>query len=210
MFDNKSGCVVLNNGYQMPCLGLGTWRSDPGAVQRAVEEAIDCGYRHIDCAFVYGNESEVGEALKRKFQDGTIKREDIFVTTKIFPKFFDEKDMEKNLKVSLQRLQLSYVDQVLLHSPMALKNVNRNFDTDLEVIDGKVQCDDIHYTDAWKTLENIYQSTDKVRSIGVSNFNVYQIDKVLKTCKIKPVINQCEMHPYALRGPFVNLSLNIW
>ena len=97
----------------MPLFGLGTWLSDKGKVQAAVEHAIDSGYRHIDCAYLYGNEGEVGDAIAKKIAEGVVRREDLFITTKIWPSFFEAENMEKCLNISLERLQTDYVDQVL-------------------------------------------------------------------------------------------------
>ena len=105
---------TLNTGAKIPALGLGTWQSDPGQVKDAVAHALKVGYKHIDCAFVYGNESEVGEGLKEAFDAG-VKREDIFVTSKLWNTY--HRAPEKCLDEGLKRLGLDYVDLYLVHWP---------------------------------------------------------------------------------------------
>jgi glycerol 2-dehydrogenase (NADP+) len=108
---------TLNTGAKIPALGLGTWQSAPGEVARAVEHALLSGYRHIDAAFCYGNEDEVGQGLAAAFKTG-IKREDVFVTTKLWSTFHSR--VEENLDLSLKSLGLDYVDLYLMHWPVAM------------------------------------------------------------------------------------------
>lgn len=110
--------LPLNTGATIPALGLGTWQSEPGQVKAAVTHALKSGYRHIDCAYMYGNEGEVGEALKEAFAAGIVKREDVFITTKLWCTFHSR--VEENLDESLRRLGLDYVDLYLMRefSPM--------------------------------------------------------------------------------------------
>lgn len=105
---------TLNTGAKIPALGLGTWQSDPGEVKNAVAHALKSGYKHIDCAFVYGNENEVGQGLKEAFDSG-VKREDIFVTSKLWNTY--HREPEKCLDEGLKRLGLDYVDLYLVHWP---------------------------------------------------------------------------------------------
>nr|CAH7752802.1 unnamed protein product [Callosobruchus chinensis] len=169
---NKVPKIKLNNGLEIPAFGLGTWKSKPGEVEQAVKDAIDLGYRHIDCAYVYGNEKEVGAALKAKLNDGTVKREDLWVTSKLWNAFHRPDLVEKALKESLKNLQLDYLDLYLIHWPVAYK-----------------------YVDTWKALEECVRK-GLTKSIGLSNFNSKQIERVLSIATIKPVMDQVECHPY--------------
>ena len=113
--------VELNNGYKQPQLGFGTWLAKPGEVERAVAVAVKAGFRHIDCASIYGNENEVRVGLQEAFDSG-IKREDVFVTSKLWNTFHKKQDVIPALKRSLSDLGLTYLDQYLIHWPMCYDN----------------------------------------------------------------------------------------
>ncbi|XP_071498611.1 aldo-keto reductase family 1 member B7-like [Diadema antillarum] len=183
----------LPNGAKIPLLGLGTWRPGDGDVCRAVEAAIDCGYRHIDTAFIYGNEAEVGKAIKTKIDDGTIKREDLFVTTKLWLTNFHPDHVEENVRESLTSLGLDYVDLYLMHWPVALVHGKGAFPLDENGV--LIGDDSVDYVDAWKGMESL---VDKglVKAIGVSNFNIAQIERLLSLPPKHPISNnQVESHP---------------
>lgn len=189
----KNKYLTLSSGYKVPLIGLGTWKSKPGQVKAAVIAAIDAGYRHIDGAFAYSNEDEVGEAYKAKFDDGTVKREDLFVATKIWGHMNRPDKVERSLELSLQDLKLDYVDLLLMHSPMAVKHLDdRNVFPVGE--DKKPLLDDIPYTDTWKAMEKLVEK-GLAKSIGVSNFNVNQLKELDKIAKVPIAMNQVENHP---------------
>ncbi|KAK3857329.1 hypothetical protein Pcinc_036258 [Petrolisthes cinctipes] len=192
MSSTRAPSVTLNNGTKMPILGLGTWKSKPGEVTQAVKDAIACGYRHLDCALVYGNEAEVGAAIKAKIEDGTVKREDLFITSKLWNTFHSKSLVVPTLKLSLTNLGLDYLDLYLIHWPMGYKEGGENVPTNA---DGKIAYSDVDYFEAWQGLEDAL-SQGLVHSIGVSNFNKDQIERVLSSGKIVPVTNQIECHPY--------------
>lgn len=184
---------TLNTGAKMPRVGLGTWKSEPGKVRAAVEAAIDAGYRHIDCALIYGNENEVGEGIETKIKEGVVKREDLFITTKLWLTFYKGK-VEECMRASLKSLKLEYVDLYLMHWPFALDGGPEHNRFPLK--DGKIVRDEsIHYTDVWKEMEKL-QDKGLTKAIGVSNFNVYQLKKLLEKARIVPAMNQYECHPY--------------
>lgn len=188
----KVPLVPFNNGEKYPIFGLGTWKSEPGKVRQAVKDAIDAGYTHIDCAIVYGNEHEVGEALAEKFADGAIKREDLYITGKLWCNFHRADLVEVGCKKSLDLLQLSYLDMYLIHWPMAYKEGDDLFPKDEN---GKTLYSEVSYLDTWKEMEKLV-SAGLVKSIGVSNFNSRQLGEILEIATIKPVVNQVECHPY--------------
>jgi len=184
--------MKLNSGYEIPNVGLGTWKADPGQVGLAVEAALDAGYKHIDCAWVYFNEKEIGEAIKKKVDDGTIKREELFVTTKLWNTFHQPADVKDAFMKSLTDLGLDYIDLYLIHFPVGF---TKDGDNQYPMKDGKLDIDPVDYVETWKALEKL-QKEGLVRSIGVSNFNWKQIERIMKTCEITPAMNQIEIHPF--------------
>lgn len=184
--------VIFNNGHTCPVIGLGTWKSQPGEVTQAVKDAIDIGYRHIDCAHIYLNEKEVGEALKAKFAEGVVKREEIFITSKLWCTFHRPDLVEGAIRTSLENLGLEYLDLYLIHWPQAYKEGDNLTPTDAT---GKAIPSPVDYVDTWKAMESLVEK-GLTRSIGLSNFNKRQIDRVLEVAKIKPAVLQIEIHPY--------------
>jgi glycerol 2-dehydrogenase (NADP+) len=182
----------LNTGASIPAVGLGTWQSAPGEVAAAVEHALKSGYRHIDAAFVYGNENEVGQGLKAAFDSG-IKREDVFVTSKLWCTF--HRDPQKCLDKTLENLGLEYLDLWLMHWPVPM-NPKGNHPLFPKHEDGSRDLDtEWSYVQTWKGMEEV-QKSGKVKAIGVSNFSVPFLETLLKDASIVPAANQIENHPY--------------
>lgn len=184
--------VKMSDGKEVPIIGLGTWKSKPGQVRDAVKVAIDASYRHIDCALAYQNETEVGEAIAEKIADKTIKRENIFVTSKLWNTYHRKEKVIECCKRSLKDLNLEYLDLYLIHWPIAYKEGSELFPKNDK---GEMLTENIDFTETWKGMEEC-QEKGLVKSIGLSNFNSEQIKKVLNICKIKPVMLQVECHPY--------------
>jgi len=189
----------LNNGYTIPVFGLGTWKSKPGEVQAAVEKAIDAGYRHIDCAFVYGNEKEVGQALKKKFDEG-IDRKDLFITSKLWNTKHKAEDVRPALLQTLADLQLEYLDLYLIHWPIGWKEGDVIFPKDEA---GNLLYSEVHYKETWPKLEDCVDEK-LVRSIGISNFNSKQVDEVIGLAsRHKPAVLQVEIHPFLVQTELI-------
>ncbi|KAL1935515.1 hypothetical protein VTP01DRAFT_4655 [Rhizomucor pusillus] len=177
----------LNTGAVIPSIGLGTWQSPDDQAYNAVLTALKNGYRHIDTAYAYFNEKQVGKAIR----DSGVPREEIFVTTKLWNTFHKPEDVAKGVQESLDNLDIGYVDLLLIHWPCAFKPGPDAFPKDEN---GKVQLDPTDFTETYAALEKLVG--DKVRAIGVSNFSVSNLEKLLKTAKIVPAVNQVELHPY--------------
>ncbi|KAJ5427045.1 hypothetical protein N7465_002115 [Penicillium sp. CMV-2018d] len=182
----------LNTGAEIPALGLGTWQSQPGEVERAVFHAIKVGYRHIDAALCYGNENEVGQGIKQAIDAGIVKREDLFVTTKLWCSY--HACVEEGLQQSLTDLGLDYVDLYLMHWPLAM-NHKGNHNIFPKLADGSRDIIHSHsHVTTWKSMEKLV-GTGKVKAIGVSNYSVKFLEELLPQATIVPAANQIENHP---------------
>ncbi|XP_049578154.1 aldo-keto reductase family 1 member D1-like isoform X1 [Syngnathus scovelli] len=190
--------IALRDGNQIPLLGLGTYgdprKTPKGIALDCVKQAIDVGYRHFDGALVYFNEHEVGQAIREKIADGTVRREDIFYCGKLWNTFHPPKLVRPTLEKTLKALKLDYVDLYIIELPMAFKPGNDFYPKDQ---DGKYI---YHHTDLCATWEALEACVDAglVKSLGVSNFNRRQLELILNKpgLKHKPVSNQVECHPY--------------
>jgi len=168
---------TLSNGVQIPKVGLGTWLIPDQEAAAAVKTAIQLGYRHIDSAQAYGNERGVGEGIRA----AGIPREEIFLTTKVAAEIKDYKQAAASIDESLQKLQMDYADLIIIHCPQPwaeFRGPKRYFKENKEV---------------WKALEEAYKA-GKVKSIGVSNFLIDDLQNILEDCRIKPMINQIRLH----------------
>nr|CAI5867705.1 unnamed protein product [Callosobruchus analis] len=189
--------VELNNGYKMPVIGLGTWMAnDEEALTASVHEALKVGYRHIDTASAYNNEHVIGKVLKEWFDQGKLTRDEVFITTKLPAFGMVPEKVERFLRRSLEALQLDYVDMYLIHVPFTLvEYVGPNGTPHVGFKeDGTVDMDEsTDHIAIWKILEKL-QREGLTRSIGVSDFNISQIERILKNCEIRPSNHQFEYH----------------
>ncbi|KAF5709449.1 alcohol dehydrogenase [Fusarium globosum] len=181
----------LNTGQEIPALGLGTWQSPAGEVEKAVTYALKDGYKLIDCAYCYGNEEEVGAGLKAAFEAG-VKREDIFVVTKVWATYNTRPEL--GLDKSLKALGLDYVDLFLVHWPLLL-NPEGNDDKFPKKADGSRDViRDYNHVDGWKLMEKL-PATGKTRGVGVCNYSKKYLEELLPHATIIPAVNQIENHP---------------
>jgi 2,5-diketo-D-gluconate reductase A len=166
---NEVPQIVLNSGVSIPQLGFGVFLVDPADTQRVVEDALEVGYRHIDTATGYNNEAEVGAALRAS----GIPREEIFLTTKLRNDHHKARDVEGAFARSLDALQLGYLDLYLIHWPMPANGF---------------------FVDTWRTFET-FLADGRAKSIGVSNFRIPDLEKLIAETEIVPAANQIELHP---------------
>lgn len=195
--DSISLRVALNDGNFIPVLGFGTTVPDKVAkdeVIKATKIAIDNGFRHFDSAYLYEVEEEVGQAIRSKIEDGTVKREDIFYTSKLWSTFHRPELVRTCLEETLKSTQLDYVDLYIIHFPMALQPGDRFFPRDEH---GKLLFETVDICDTWEAMEKC-KDAGLAKSIGVSNFNCGQLERILNKpgLKYKPVCNQVECHLY--------------
>lgn len=177
MINSINDCTILNNGLKMPWLGFGVYQVNDGTeVEKAVNYALEAGYRSIDTATVYGNEQGVGKAIK----ESGIPREEIFLTTKVWNDDQRKKQTLAAFQESLDKLQTDYVDLYLVHWPVAG-----------------------HYQDTWRVMEDIYIN-GSAKAIGVSNFLVHHLEDILSDGKVVPSVNQLEFHPYLVQPGLLN------
>lgn len=173
MTNNLNSTITLNNGIEMPRVGLGVFRVENSSeLVNAVKVAIKNGYRSIDGAAIYGNEEAMGEGIREGIKEAGISREDLFITSKVWNADLGYESTIAAYEASLKRLGVDYLDLYLIHWP----------------VEGK-------YKEAWRALEYLYKE-GRVKAIGVSNFQVHHLQDLLKDAEIKPVINQIELHPY--------------
>lgn len=168
--------IKLNNGVEIPCVGYGTFRTDPAVTAQAVQDAIAAGYRHIDTAKVYENEVGVGQGIKA----AGVPREELFVTSKLWNTDRGYEATKAAFQASLDRLGLDYLDLYLIHWPANEKQ----FGADAAKINAET----------WRAMEELYEA-GKIRAIGLSNFMPHHVAELLKMAKIKPMVDQIEVHP---------------
>lgn len=173
MAQHLQDTTALHNGVNMPWLGLGVFQVEEGSeLIQAVKSAIAHGYRSIDTAAIYQNETGVGQAIKEALQENNLSREELFVTSKVWTADMGYEETIAAYEASLAKLGLEYLDLYLIHWP----------------VQGK-------YKETWRALETLYKE-GRVKAIGVSNFQIHHLEDVMKDAEIKPMVNQVELHPY--------------
>lgn len=191
--------TIFNNETSLPNIpkiGLGTWKMDDNKAYEVVLKAIKIGYRYIDCAWEYENEVGVGKAIKEAIDTGIVKREDLFIVTKLWNTYHRPELVEINIKDSLKKLNLSYIDLYLIHWPLAFKPGDDPYPR----INGHIQYDKVPLHETWKAMEELTKNTENrkflTKYIGVSNFPSILLHDLFMSANIKPIANQIESHLY--------------
>ncbi|KAL7645563.1 UNVERIFIED_CONTAM: hypothetical protein RMT77_003949 [Armadillidium vulgare] len=202
-------CISLNTGYKMPIIGIGTALANDDELRMALNFALDCGYRSIDTAHMYLNEEAIGDVLQDWFKKGKLKREDVFVTSKLPAIGNRPVECERFLTMSLKKLKLDYLDLYLIHHPFGLKHIsdinvrsvpgldkpNATLNDVIRAEGPSLMDDETDLEALWKCLEEEVRR-GRVKSIGVSNFNSSQIDRIMKNAEFPIAVNQVEIYPY--------------
>jgi diketogulonate reductase-like aldo/keto reductase len=184
--------LKLWNGESLPMLGLGTWQAEPSEVGQAVKYALlEAGYRHIDCASIYGNEREIGRALTESFGPN-LKREEVFITSKLWNTHHRAEHVEAACRQTLRDLQLDYLDLYLVHWMLPFE-----FGGEAEPVgaDGVAKLEHVSLQETWQAMERLVD-LGLVKSIGVANCSVMMLIDLLTYARIQPAVNQIELHPY--------------
>ncbi|KAJ0170130.1 hypothetical protein K1T71_014058 [Dendrolimus kikuchii] len=192
--------ILLNNGERMPALALGTYlgfdkngivKSENKLLRDVVCQAIDIGYRHIDTASIYSTEREIGEAINMKIKQGVVKREDVFITTKLWNTRHKREQVAEALRESLKQLNLDYVDLYLMHWPIGIND--------------DYTYSDVDFMETWQGMEDM-QKLGLAKAIGVSNFNKEQLERVIREGSIRPAVIQIEVHPQIIQSDLISFA----
>lgn len=183
--------LILRTGASIPLVGLGTWKSAPDEAGQAVEHALTkSGYRHIDCAPIYGNEKEIGEAFGKVFGEGSLRRADVFVTSKLWDTEHAREDVRVACEATLRDLGLDYLDLYLMHWGIAEPKGGHTYDES-----GHLVVEKVSIRETWEAMEELV-GAGLVKAIGVANFTAPLLLDLFSYAKVQPAVNQIELHPY--------------
>lgn len=195
--------LTFSNNDQMPALGLGTWKSAPGEVKNAIIKAIEIGYRHIDCAAIYQNETEIGEALAECISKGLVKREDLWITSKLWNDSHKKEDVKSALQKTLADFGLDYLDLYLMHWPIAFKKGVLFAQSSEEYL----PLTEVPISETWQAMQEL-QKEGLAKHIGVSNFSQKKLQQLIDLGGQQPEMNQVELQPYLQQQALVDFCLS--
>lgn len=195
LYDNKESknmkYLTFSNKDKMPALGLGTWKSAKGEVYEVVRKAIEIGYRHFDCAFFYGNEAEIGQAIADAIKNGEVKREDLWITSKLWNNCHRKEQIQAAFEITLRDLGLDYLDLYLIHWPVVLQDDVSYAQKGSDLI----SLTEVPLSETWQGLIDLKEK-GLTKHIGVSNFSIKKINQITDETGVLPEVLQVELHPF--------------
>ena len=183
--------LTFSNNDKMPAIGLGTWKSAKGEVYAVVRKAIEIGYRHFDCAFFYGNEAEIGQAIADAIKNGDVKREDLWITSKLWNNRHKKEHIQAAFDITLKDLGLDYLDLYLIHWPVALQYEVGYAQKGSDLI----SLTELPLAETWQELIALKEK-GLTNHIGVSNFSIKKINQLAQETGVMPEALQIELHPF--------------
>jgi alcohol dehydrogenase (NADP+) len=193
--------LTFKNSDEMPVLGLGTWKSAKGEVYEVVRKAIEIGYRHFDCAFFYGNEAEIGQAIADAIKNGEVTRQELWITSKLWNNRHRKEDVKGAFEITLKDLGLDYLDLYLIHWPVALQ-YNIGYSQKGEDL---ISLNEIPLSETWRELIDL-QEKGLTKHIGVSNFSIKKINQISEETGVMPEVVQVESHPFLQQKDLLNFA----
>ncbi len=193
--------LQFSNNDKIPMLGLGTWKSAKGEIYQTVRKAIEIGYRHFDCALIYGNEHEIGQAISDAINNKEVTRNELWITSKLWNNRHKKVDIQPTIEITLDSLKLEYLDLYLIHWPVALLN-SVNYPKDgSEMIDLK----HIPLVETWQGMIALKEN-NLTKHIGVSNFSIKKINELINETGVCPEALQLELHPFLQQNKIVDFA----
>ncbi len=193
--------LEFSNNDKMPILGLGTWKSAKGEVYQVIRKAIEIGYRHFDCAFIYGNENEIGQAISDAIKNNELARNDLWITSKLWNNRHKKDVIQSSIEISLTNLNLDYLDLYLIHWPVALKYEVNYPQNGSEM----VSLNEIPLSETWQEMISL-KNKNLTKHIGVSNFSIKKINQITEDTGVLPAVLQLEMHPFLQQKQLLNFA----
>ncbi len=193
--------LTFKNKDKMPAMGLGTWKSAKGEVYEVVRKAIEIGYRHFDCAFFYGNEAEIGQAITDAIKNGEVKREDLWITSKLWNNRHRKEQIQAAFEITLRDLGLDYLDLYLIHWPVVLQDDVSYAQKGSDLI----SLSEIPLSETWQGLIDLKEQ-GLIKHIGVSNFSIKKINQIANETGVMPEVLQVELHPFLQQQPLLDFA----